>query len=129
EFVAPANLPADFAQIPDDSPKENVKASVPGTRQAQEALIANQIPTSARVDRTSATFTLQTDGAPKLVPIAGTPLQYVLNASTPVIRVDDKSWYACQDGVWFVAASVNGPWQVADSVPAVIYSIPPSSPV
>jgi hypothetical protein len=129
EFVAPDNLPPDFAQIPDDSPKENVKASVPGTRQAQEALIANQIPTSARVDRTSATFTLQTDGEPKLVPVDGTPLQYVLNASAPVIRVDDRTWYACQDGVWFVATASTGPWVVADMVPAVIYTIPPASPI
>jgi len=128
EFVSPASLPQDFAQIPDDSPKENVKAAVPGTRQAQEALVANQIPTTARVDRSTTKFTLQTDGDPKLVPITGTSLQYVLNASTPVIRVDDRSWYACQDGVWFVATSMNGPWQVADTVPAVIYSIPPSSP-
>ena len=129
EFVPATSLPKDFAQIPDNSPKENVKAAVPGTRQAQEALVANQIPTTARVDRKATTFTLQTDGDPKLVPITGTPLQYVLNASTPVIRVDDKSWYACQDGVWFVATSMNGPWQVADTVPPVIYSIPPSSPV
>ena len=129
EFVPPTSLPKDFAQIPDSSPKENVKAAVPGTRQAQEALVSNQIPTTARVDRNSTKFTLQTDGEPKLVPITGTTLQYVLNASTPVIRVDDKSWYACQDGVWFVAASMNGPWQVADSVPAVIYSIPPASPL
>ena len=114
---------------PGHSPKENVKAAVPGTRQAQEALIANQIPTSARVDRKSTKFTLQTDGEPKLVPIAGTPLQYVLNASAPVIRVDDRSWYACQDGVWFVATAINGPWVVADTVPAVIYTIPPASPV
>ena len=38
------DLPPDFAKIPDDSPKENVKASVPGTPQAQEALIANEHP-------------------------------------------------------------------------------------
>ncbi len=129
EFVAPQSLPKEFAKIPDSSPKENVKAAVPGTRQAQEALIANQIPTTARVDIKSATFSLQTDGEPKLAPVDGTSLQYVLNASTPVIRVDDKSWYACQEGVWFVAASLNGPWAVATSVPAVIYSIPPASPV
>jgi hypothetical protein len=129
EFVAPKSLPKDFAKIPDNSPKENVKAAVPGTRQAQEALIANQIPTTARVDIKSASFALQTDGEPKLAPVSGTSLQYVLNASAPVIRVDDKSWYACQEGVWFVATSLNGPWAVATTVPAVIYSIPPSSPV
>ena len=53
----------------------------------------------------------------------------MLNASAPVIRVDDKTWYACQDGVWFVASALNGPWTVATTVPAVIYTIPPSSPV
>ena len=129
EFVAPKSLPHDFAKIPDSSPKENVKAAVPGTRQSQEALVANQIPTTARVDIKTASFALQTDGEPKLAPITGTTLQYVLNASAPVIRVDDKTWYACQDGVWFVATSVNGPWAVATTVPAAIYSIPPSSPV
>ena len=129
EFVPAKSLPKDFAHIPDSSPKENVKASISGTRQAQEALIADQIPTTARVERKTASFTPQTDGEPTLAPISGTSLQYVLNTSAPVIRVDDTSWYACQDGVWFTAASMNGPWQVAAIVPAVIYTIPPSSPV
>jgi hypothetical protein len=31
--------------------------------------------------------------------------------------------------VWFVATSATGPWTVADNVPAVIYTIPASSPV
>src|SRR5205085_1635999 len=39
------------------------------------------------------------------------------------------SWYACENGVWFVATSINGPWTPADSVPAVIHTIPPSSPL
>jgi hypothetical protein len=129
EFVPAKSLPKEFAKIPDTSPKENVKAAVPGTRQAQEALIANQIPTTARVDPKSVSFTPQTDGEPKLAAISGTSLQYVLNASAPVIRIDEKTWYACQDGVWFIAPSLNGPWQVADTVPPVIYTIPPSSPV
>ena len=33
-FVPGKDLPPDFAKIPDESPKENVKASVPGTPQA-----------------------------------------------------------------------------------------------
>src|SRR5262249_39618904 len=36
-FVPANALPADFAAIPDDSPKENLKASVSGTPQAREA--------------------------------------------------------------------------------------------
>jgi hypothetical protein len=34
-----------------------------------------------------------------------------------------------QAGVWFTASGLTGPWTVASSVPAVIYSIPPSSPL
>ena len=36
-FVPPDKLPKDFSQIPDESAKENVKASVAGTEQAEEA--------------------------------------------------------------------------------------------
>ena len=51
QFVPADHLPPDFANIPDTSPKENVKASVPGTEQATEALIANSIPQSTKVPR------------------------------------------------------------------------------
>ncbi len=131
EFVPAADLPQDFAAIPDDSPKENVKASVPGTRQAQEAAIANEIPSTVKVDRSKARMDPppQFEGSPRLVPIDGTPLSYVVNCPTPVIQVESKSWYACQNGVWFVATAATGPWVVATTVPAVIYSIPPRSPL
>jgi hypothetical protein len=131
EFVPSAALPKDFADIPDDSPQENVKAAVPGTRQAEEAAIANGIPSTVKVDRRQARMDPppQYDGTPQPVPIEGTPLYYVINCPTPVIRVDIKTWYACQNGVWFVATAATGPWVAATSVPAVIYSIPPSSPM
>lgn len=130
EFVPAKNLPADFAKIPDESPKENVKASVPGTPQAREALIANSIPQTAKVSRDDPRFIpLEFDGAPQLVPIEGTTLDYVVNCATPVIRVDYQTWYALENGVWFIAFSLDGPWRLADSVHAEIYSIPPSSPL
>jgi len=69
------------------------------------------------------------DGLPTLAPIDGTPLFYATDTSTPVIRVDEQNWYACLNGVWFNAASAAGPWVIAASVPAVIYSIPASSPL
>jgi len=128
-FVPGNQLPKDFANIPDDSPKENVKASVPGTRQAEEALIANSIPQSTAVSRSTTMEAPQVDGSPQLAPIAGTPLQYVVNSATPIIEVDPQSWYACQNGVWYAATSDDGPWTVAASVPAVIYTIPPDSPL
>ena len=128
-FVAGSALPADFAAIPDTSPKENVKASVPGTRQAQEALVSDSVPQTGKVDRKQAKLTVVYDGEPQVKAIEGTTLQYAVNTATPVVMVDAKSWYAVDKGVWFVAASPKGPWAVAASVPAVIYTIPPSSPV
>ena len=129
QFVPADHLPPDFAKIPDTSPKENVKASVPGTEQATEALIANSIPESTKVPRNTQMQNPQIDGPPSLQPIPGTPLHYVANSGTPIIEVNQQSWYACQNGVWYAAPSVNGPWTVATSVPSVIYTIPPSSPL
>jgi hypothetical protein len=131
EFVPAANLPPDFAKIPDESPKENVKASVPNTRQAQEAAIANNIPQTVRVERSTARMVPEPyyEGAPKLEPIEGTSLQYAANSPVPVIQSETNAWYACQSGVWFVGGSPTGPWLVATSVPVTIYSIPPGSPM
>ncbi|NUT76765.1 autotransporter [Pseudomonas sp. C1C7] len=129
-FVPADKLPADFANIPDDSAKENAKASVAGTPQAKEAAIAASIAQTSAVKKSQLKMTApQFDGQPQLNGIKGTPLQYVVNSPTPIIMVDAKSWYAVENGVWFVATSVQGPWTVATSVPAVIYSIPPSSPL
>jgi hypothetical protein len=110
---------------------ENVKASVPGTAQAQEAAIANSIPQTATVKRAGTTMdpAPTIDGAPEYRPIEGTALQYVLNASVPIIETGPTAFYSVQNGVWFVASSVSGPWAVAASVPAEIYAIPPSSPL
>lgn len=130
-FVPADSLPGEFGQIPYDSPMENVLASVPGTPQAQEAVIENQVPQTATVYRDSAHLDqpVYDGGAPTLEPIPDTPLQYVVNTGTPVIMVSATSWYALQSGIWFTAAAANGPWTVATSVPAAIYSIPPSSPL
>jgi hypothetical protein len=128
-FVAGDKLPADFARIPSDSPKENVKASVPGTPQAQEAVIAAQIPQTATVYVDKAKFTPTITGTTVLKPIDGTALFYVFNSPDPIILVSETEWYAVQNGVWFTAGRVDGPWTVARAVPPVIYTIPVSAPV
>jgi hypothetical protein len=130
QYVPPGSLPADFAKIPDDHPMENVKASVPGTTQAQEAVVAHGIPQTATVQRSAAIAKPITfDGPPQFKPIEGTALQYVVNASTPIIVTGPYGYYACQSGIWLSSVSVNGPWTVTAWVPASIYSIPPSSPL
>ena len=129
-YVASNNLPPDFSGIPPASPAGVVLASVAGTPQAREAVIANTIPQTATIPRTGGpTFSPVFDGAPQFRPIPGTPLQYVVNSPTPIIRVDAYTYDALRAGVWFTATSLNGPWVVATSVPAVIYTIPPSSPL
>jgi hypothetical protein len=130
-FVAANALPAAFKQIPPKgTPASVVLASVAGTPQAEEAVIANSIPQTASVSRVDGpTFTPVFDGAPVYRPIPDTPLSYVVNSKVPVIVVTPASFYAVQAGVWFSAGALTGPWIIATSVPEVIYTIPVSSPL
>jgi hypothetical protein len=126
---ATTELPADFRRIPPASARGSVLVSVPGTPQAQEAILQSQVPTEGTLERTSARIeVVYSGGPPKFEPIAGTPMMYAVNTMYDVIRVDDK-YYVCHQGAWFVAASPTGAWMLADAVPTVIYTIPPSSPV
>jgi hypothetical protein len=129
KYIAADKLPADFARIPVSHAKANVLVSVPGTPQAKEALIANSIPQTATITRSAASLTVNYDGAPQFTAIENTTLQYAVNTSTPIIAVNSNSYCAVHNGVWFVATSAVGPWAVAATVPAAIYSIPVSSPL
>ena len=126
-FVDGKNLPEKFAAIPESSPKAGVLVSVPGTGPAKEALIANSIPQTATITRNQAHLKIEYDGDPQFKNIEGTDLQYAVNTATPVIQVDNQSYYAVENAVWFVGAAPVGPWAVATSVPEAIYSIPPTS--
>ena len=126
-FVTTA-LPADFARIPASGPRGFVRVSVPGTAEAQQALIDAQIPHQATLDRSTAKLAVVYAGAPTFEPIAGTEMHYAVNTSFDVIRVG-ATYYACWQGAWFEAGAPDGPWTLAASVPAVIYTIPPASPV
>jgi hypothetical protein len=130
QYVASNHLPGDFKRIPPDSKAGVVLASVAGTPQAKEALIANTIPQTATVKRTGGpSLTPVIDGTPQWRSIKGTSLEYVFNSGTPIIRVSDGSLYALSAGVWFTAGALDGPWSVATDVPVAIYDIPPGSPL
>jgi len=123
------SLPADFKQIPPGSPEGSVLASVPGTPQAEDAVLIAQVPTSATVTPAAANEVKVTYvGQPQFQPIEGTSMMYAVNTPNRVIQVGDQ-YYLCYQGAWFVSFSAQGPWQLARSVPQVIYTIPPSSPV
>ena len=128
-FVTAAEMPPEFAKIPETSPKATVLASVPGTPQSQEGVIANSIPQTATITRSEAKLTVVYDGQPMFVPIEGTSMSYAKNTSAPVIKLSDNGYFCVEAGVWFKATSPQGPWTIVDTVPDEIYSIPPSSPV
>ena len=123
------SLPPDFAKIPPSSPAGGVLASVPGTPEAEDAVLIAQIPTTATVTPAAANeVKVSYVGQPQFQPIEGTSMMYAVNTPNKVIQVGDQ-YYLCYQGVWFVSFSAQGPWQVAQTVPQVIYTIPPSSPV
>ncbi|MDE3124365.1 MAG: hypothetical protein KGK14_02525 [Bacteroidota bacterium] len=128
QYVAANNIPADFAKIPEGSPKDNVLASVPGTYAAKEAIMDAQIPQTAKVDRKKAAADVTYDGEPQFKPIEGTNMQYAVNTASSVVRYGNQ-YYTVESGVWFVAPSPNGPWSVATERPSEIDIIPPSYPV
>lgn len=127
-FVSPDDLPADFASIPEDSDMSDVRPSVPGTTEAKEAVLENQIPQTAEVDRKTATVEVTYDGEPKFEPIPGTEMQYAANTDKSVLLISGK-YYVCDEAIWFVGPAPKGPWEVATSVPGEVQQIPPESPV
>ncbi len=128
-YVDGKDMPTDFAKIPADNPKATVLASVPGTPESKEALIANSIPQTAAITRSEAKLTVEYNGEATFVPISGTSMSYAKNTSAAVIKVSDNNYYCVEAGVWFKGPTPQGPWRVADSVPEEIYTIPPSSPL
>ncbi len=124
---ASRELPRSFAAIPTDHPAAGVRVSVPGTPEAEEAVMLASIPQKAEVRRDEVTVVVRYDGEPDFHLIDGTTVYYAANTSFDVFRVGSR-YYVCFQGVWFVASSPQGPWTVCDKVAAAIYEIPPISP-
>ena len=124
------SLPPDFAQIPVSSPVGSILSSVPGTPEAEDAVLIAQIPTTVTVNPAQAASEVKVTyvGSPQFLPITGTTMSYATNTPNRVIQVGSQ-YYLCYQGIWFVGSSPQGPWQTAQAVPQVIYTIPPSSPV
>jgi hypothetical protein len=128
-FVRPDQLPASFRDIPPESPLGAVRESVAGTDEAEDAALDAQIPQTAAIKRSEARLEVRYDGEPQFTRIAGTAVEYAINTAAQVLRIGGR-YYACDNGVWFVADNATGPWIVADSIPdEAIQQIPPSAPV
>ncbi|MGB0776524.1 MAG: hypothetical protein ACPGR7_00710 [Flavobacteriaceae bacterium] len=127
-FVKPDELPGTFKNIGQDSAISEVRVSIPGTEEAEEAIESQYVPQTAIVDRATATCEVHYDGDPKFKQIEGTEVAYAINTSSSVIEVNGK-FYCVDQGIWFEAKKPKGPWKVSDKRPEEVASIPPSSPV
>jgi hypothetical protein len=126
DFVNPKEVPADFAQIDPDSDMGQVLISVPGTQESKEAVLENQIPQTAEVDRKTATVEVKYDGDPEFEKCSDA-VAYAINTDKSVLLIGG-TYYCCDQAIWFVSNGPSGPWQVATSVPPEIQDIPPDCP-
>jgi len=127
-FVDPEKIPEGFSTIPADSDMGSVRSSVAGTQEAKEALLENQIPQTAEVDRNEAKLEVSYDGQPKFEKVGETNMKYAINTDKSVLQID-KRYYACDNAIWFESDSPKGPWTVSTEVPGSVKEIPPESPV
>jgi hypothetical protein len=126
--AASNDVPADFARIPDNDPAAFVKASVPGSIEAKDAVLLASVPTTMVVDiEKPAILEVTYSGEPKFQAIPETTVQYAVNSPQTIFLVNG-GYYCCDQGIWFSAGTPNGPWILCKNVPSAIYSIPPSHP-
>lgn len=127
--AASADLPEEFAKIPEDHKKNDVLSAVPGTPDAEAAALLSTVPQKATVSRKDTTTEVDYEGEPEFVEIKGTSpaVSYAINSPNDVFLVSGL-YYALVDGVWFVASTPTGPWAVATEVDQAIYTIPEESP-
>jgi hypothetical protein len=126
-YVPGDRLPPAFANIPTDSPRSRVLASVPGTPVAYEAVADATIPQTAVIQRADAKLQVEYEGDPVFRPVEGTSFEFAINTPYAIFRIG-RGYYCCNQAVWFSAPAPFGPWVCADSVPVVIQTIPPTCP-
>ncbi len=126
-YVPSSDLPAAFANIPTDSDRAAVLSQVAGTEQAEDAIAEASIPQVTAISRKNASLKVTYGGEPKFEQVKGTSMEYAVNTSTTVLKIDGL-YYAVDQGVWYVSENATGPWSVADEVPDAVDDIPADNP-
>ncbi len=122
------DLPVAFQQIPADSNQADSRVYVAGTDEAREAVMDAQIPQTAAVSKGRVEIEVTYDGDPRFESIKGSDLEYAENTAMTVLK-SGKQYYLVEDAVWYVGPTPTGPWDVAESRPDAVDSIPSESPV
>jgi len=120
-------LPGVFATIPAEHEKGHVLAAVPNTDEARLAVLEASLPRKATVSRDAGqSVSVFYQGSPQFEPIPGTDVFRAINSPNDIFKVEN-AFYLCDNAVWYVSMNAEGPWVVADNIPAAVYSIPASS--
>ena len=101
-------LPKDFAKILENSAKGFVLVKVANTIQAKEAVLDNSIPPNHNYRPQKS----HCPGGVSFEKISGTDLEYAVNMGESVFKESAK-YYALDQGVWYEADSLHGPWKVS----------------
>jgi hypothetical protein len=126
--AASSDLPKDFHRIPGDHPLAPIRASVPGTEQAEDAVLLASVPRTVEVKvGEAARAAVVYNGAPKFEPVQTIAVSYAVNTAYDVFLVSG-SYYWLYEAVWYCAGSAQGPWTVCPSVSQAIYQIPVTHP-
>ncbi len=127
EFVK--DLPDVFAAIPADHKKGHVLAAVPDTDEARLAALEASLPRMATISRDAGkNVSVKYEGEPLFETVPGTiDVERAINSSNDIVKVGNE-YYLCDNAVWYVSTQADGPWEVTDKIPSVIYTIPPASP-
>jgi len=125
-FEASTDLPLNFKQIPSDHAKAEVLFSVPGTPEAEVAVLLSSVPRRAIVNIKDARVVVVYDGAPEFEEIGGATvtIYFATNTANSVLSLDGK-YYCVYNGIWFVSEFPKGLWVVASTMPAPIDTIDP----
>lgn len=127
-YIPSDKLPESARNIPEDSENGHLLSFIGGTEQAKEAVLDAQIPQTSAIKRDSGKdLKVEYDGKPKFEKAEDTEVEYAVNTASAVFKVDNM-YYCCHEAVWYVSKKAEGPWEVCDKVPDVIYTIPPSCP-
>ncbi|MGL1888426.1 MAG: hypothetical protein OCD76_18055 [Reichenbachiella sp.] len=126
-YIDPNDLSQEFKNIPEESPKGDVLASVPGTVAAREAMLDANIPQTAAIDRKLAAASVVYDGEPQFVAVEGTSLLYAVNTASAVF-LSNGVYFLCDNAVWFHSNTPTGPWTASDVRPVDIDKVPSSNP-
>ena len=127
-YVESSKIPPEFNNIPNNDKTATLRAAIPGTSEANDAILDATIPQTAEVQRNSPSPEVSYDGNPEFEGTGAKDVDYAVNSPATVIKFGN-TYYLCEDGIWYKSSSPTGPWEVCTTVPGAIYEIPPECPI